>query len=445
MQVAPSMAQDTQPEMDISAQHQSSHPKQARPDMPGMSDRNMSEQTMGKQNMPMESHSLIELLQNHATAGTDAQPNSTPSPMLMTTKGKWTLMFHGEAFLNAIQQSGPRGADKFFSTNWIMPMAQRQWGNGTLTLRAMLSFEPGTVSKRRYPELFQQGETAFSRAIVDGQHPHDFFMELAALYDYKLSENTLLSFYAAPMGDPAMGPLAYPHRPSASEDPIAPLGHHLQDSTHIADDVITVGLTYRNVRLEASGFHGREPDEFRWDLDSGKIDSWSSRLTVNPGQNWSFQYSFAQLDSPEALAPGTDLRRMTASLMYNRPLQNGNWASMLLWGRNRSLLDGNIGNSYLAESTLQWARNNFWTRIENVDRTNELLLGENPEPAGFQEHYFARVQAYTAGYDREIGHIPNLSTAVGAQVTWYGVPDSLKGIYGSHPAGVVMFLRLRPR
>lgn len=210
--------------------------------MPGM-----REQDMNEQNMPMESHTLIELLQNHATAGTDAQPNSAPSPMLMTTKGKWTLMFHGEAFLNDIQQSGPRGADKFFSTNWIMPMAQRQLGNGTLTLRAMLSFEPGTISKRRYPELLQQCETAFGRAIVDGQHPHDFFMELAALYDYRLSANTLLSFYAAPTGDPAMGPLAYPHRASASEDPIAPLGHHLQDSTHIADDVITAGLTYRNV------------------------------------------------------------------------------------------------------------------------------------------------------------------------------------------------------
>src|SRR5438445_10471848 len=137
--------------------------------MPGMSDLDMYKQTMS-----MESHSLIELLQHHVTAGTDAQPNSTPSPMLMTTRGKWTLMFHGEAFLNDIQQSGPRGSDKFFSTNWIMPMAQRQWGNGTLTLRAMLSFEPATVSKRRYPEILQQGETAFGRAIVDGQHPHDF-------------------------------------------------------------------------------------------------------------------------------------------------------------------------------------------------------------------------------------------------------------------------------
>src|SRR5438309_4850577 len=310
-QVEPSMAQDAHAEKDSAQQHVGQN-------MPGMT--GMSNQEMNRENMPLESDSLIELLQHHVTAGTDAQPNSTPSPMLMTTKRKWTLMFHGEAFLNDIQQSGPRGADKFFSTNWIMPMAQRQWGNGTFTLRAMLSFEPGTVSKRRYPELFQQGETAFGRAVVDGQHPHDYFMELAALYDHKLSENTLLSFYAAPMGDPAMGPPAYPHRPSASEDPIAPLGHHLQDSTHIADDVITVGLTHGNVRLEASGFHGREPDEYRWDVDSGKIDSWATRVTVNPGQNWSFQYSISGLTSPEALFPGEDLRRMTASVIYNRPI-----------------------------------------------------------------------------------------------------------------------------
>src|SRR3989442_5476361 len=109
----------------------------------------------------MESHSLIELLQHHATAGTDAEPNSTPFPMLVTMKGKWTLMFHGEAFLNELQQTGPRGFDKLFSTNWIMPMAQRKLGKGTLTLRSMLSFEPGTISQRRYPELFQQVESAF--------------------------------------------------------------------------------------------------------------------------------------------------------------------------------------------------------------------------------------------------------------------------------------------
>lgn len=395
--------------------------------------------------MQMGSHSLLELLQQHATSGTDAEPNSTPAQMLMVTKGKWTLMFHGEAFLNELQQSGPRGFDKFFSTNWWMPMAQRSLGHGTLTLRTMLSFEPATVTSRRYPELFQQGETAFRRPIVDGQHPHDFFMELAALYDDQLGEKTLLSFYAAPMGDPAMGPMAYPHRPSASEDPAAPLGHHLQDSTHIAADVITLGVAHGIVRVEGSGFHGREPDEFRWNINSGSIDSWSARLTVNPGQDWSFQYSIAQLRSPEELAPAEDTRRMTASLAYNRPLKNGNWASMLLWGRNQNRTGGNVGNSYLVESTLRFlARNYVWSRVENVDRTNELLLGENPEPKGFQERYFTRVQAYTAGYERQVGHIPHLSTGIGGQITWYGVPGTLQPIYGSHPVGGILFLRLRP-
>jgi hypothetical protein len=414
--------------------------------MPGM-DRQSNHQMAGMQTAPamdMESHSLIELLQHHATSGTDAEPNSTPFPMVMTLKGSWTLMLHGEAFLNELQQTGPRGGDKLFSTNWIMPMAQRKLGNGTLTLRTMLSFEPGTVSQRRYPELFQQGETAYNLPIVDGQHPHDFFMELAALYDYKIGENTLLSFYAAPMGDPAMGPPAYPHRASASENPLAPLGHHLEDSTHIASDVFTLGVTYKNFRIEASGFHGREPDEDRWDIDSGKIDSWATRVTVNPGQNWSFQYSISQLHSPEALNPTDDLRRMTASLMYNRPIRNGNWASMALWGRNQSLQDGNVGNGYLLESTLRfWHRNYVWTRIENVDRTNEVLLGENPLPPSFTEHYFTRVQSYTAGYDREIGHTPHLSTAVGGQMMWYGVPDALKLAYRSHPVAVLVFLRLR--
>lgn len=263
------------------------------------------------------------------------------------------------------------------------------------------------------------------------------------MYDWKAGENTLLSIYAAPHGDPDMGPLAYPHRASASEDPIAPLGHHLQDSTHIAADVITTGFTYKNIRFEASGFHGREPDEYRWDLDSGAIDSWSTRVSVNPGQNWSAQYSIADLHSPESSVPQDDVRRMTVSLMYNRPMPHGNWASMILWGRNQSLTDGNVGNSYLLESTLQFAKKNYtWARVEDVDRTNELLDG-GFRPPGFQERYFARVQAYTVGYDREIAKVSHLSTAIGAQIMFYGVPQVLVPAYGQHPFGAVFFLRVR--
>ncbi len=394
--------------------------------------------------MRMRPRSRIEFVQQHSASGTDAEPNSTPIAMLMTMQHGWMLMFHGQGFLSDIQQSGPRGADKLFSTNWLMPMAQRPLGRGTLTLRAMLSLEPATVTDRRYPELFQQGETAYGLPIVDGQHPHNFIMEIGAFYDYKLTEASLLSIYLAPVGDPALGPPAYPHRASAAEDPLAPLGHHLQDSTHISDDVITGGLTFHNLRVEASGFHGREPGEDRWHIDQGKIDSWATRVTFNPGQNWSLQYSIGKLHAPEALFPNQDVRRMTASLMYNRPLRSGNWASLLLWGRNGSLADGNVGNSYLLESTLQFLHRNYiWTRAENVDRTNELLVGEHPLPAGFVERYFARVQAYTAGYDRELGPIPHLSTALGGQFTLYGVPDVLRPLYGVHPVSVTLSLRLR--
>ena len=396
--------------------------------------------------MIMQADSLIDLVELHATAGTGAEPDSTPFPMLMSTHGAWTFMFHGVAFLNYTTTTGPRGEDKVFSTNWIMPMAQRKLGGGLLTLRTMLSFEPATVTDRQYPLLFQQGETAYGKPIVDGQHPHDFVMELAALYDYPIGERALLSFYAAPVGDPALGPVAFPHRESASEDPLATLGHHLQDSTHIADDVVTVGLTYRQVRLEASGFHGREPDEYRWNIDSGAIDSWATRLTFNPGRNWSMQYSVGDLHSPEALFPEENVRRMTASAMYNLPIHGGNWASTLAWGRNQSLTDGNVGNSYLVESTLQFLFKNYaWLRIENVDRTNELLLGENPIPPGFEEKYFTRVQAYTVGYDRDVAHIPHLSTAIGGQVTLFGVPEVLRPDYSSHPVTVTVFLRLRPQ
>ena len=350
--------------------------------------------------------------------------------MLMASKASWQFMFHANVFISDLQQSGARGADRFFSTNWFMGMAQHQAAPGTFTARVMLSLEPATVTNRRYPLLFQQGETAFGLPIVDGQHPHDFIMELAALYDLKLGERNLLSFYFAPMGDPAIGPTSYPHRASAIENPVGTLGHHQQDSTHIADDVITVGFTHRIARLEVSGFHGREPDEFRWNIDSGKIDSWSTRLTIQPGQNWSGQYSYARIASPEALFAAEDQERMTASVMYNRPLTNGpfgkgNWASTALWGRTRSLADGTIFNSYLLESTLRFiTRNYIWTRIENADRSNELLLGRQPLPPGFQEEPIGRVQAYTFGYSRDFDVIPHVASALGAQITTYGVPIS---------------------
>lgn len=400
---------------------------------------------MDEMKQQMHPKTFLQEIRHHATSGTSAEPNSTPVPMLMTMKGKWMLMFHANAFLLDTQQSSPRGGDKFYSTNWFMPMAERPLGPGQLTLRAMFSLEPATVTNERYPLLFQQGETAYGVPIADGQHPHDLFMEIAALYDLPLGNHNLLTLYLAPEGDPAIGPTAYPHRASASEDPVGTLGHHQEDSTHIANDVVTVGITHGIARLEASGFHGREPDEHRWNIDQGKIDSWSTRLTVQPGQNWSGQLSYARIASPEALSPSEDQARITASIMYNRPFHHGNWSSTAAWGRTRSLEDSAKENSYLLESTVRFRDKNLaWTRLENAGRTDELLIGEHSLPPGFKEEPLTHVQAYTFGYDREISFLPHLSSAIGAQVTAYGVGKPLQPIYGSDPIGVSVFVRLRP-
>jgi len=414
--------------------------------MPMGSNGKGDQMTMEMPGMGATPKDFLQTILLHTTSGTSSEPNSTPAPMLMKQAGAWMLMFHANVFLVEQQQTSPRGGDKFFSTNWFMPMAQRQLGPGELTLRAMLSLEPATVTGREYPLLFQQGETAYGNPIVDGQHPHDFFMELALLYDWHVAEKTLLSLYIAPVGDPALGPTAYPHRTSAAEDPLAALGHHQEDSTHISDDVITVGLASGIFRLEASGFHGREPNEHRWEIQQGTIDSWSTRLTVQPGKNWSGQYSFGQLHSLEALYPTENQQRMTASVMYNKPLKAGNWASSAIWGRTKSSPDGAIFNSYLLESTLRFAQRNFvWTRLESAERSNELLLGENPLPPNFVETPIGQVQAYTFGYDREFGKLPHTAVALGAQVTAYGVPNSLRPAYGTDPVGVAVFLRLRAR
>ena len=415
-------------------------------DMPGMQGMQMPGMDSSEKSLlTMHPKTFAQEIVHHAASGTGVEPNSTPAPMLMAKKGAWSLMFHANVFILDQQQSSPRGGDKFISTNWLMGMAQRELGPGVFTARTMLSLEPATITGRQYPLLFQQGETAFGKPIADGQHPHNFFMEIAAIYDLKLGDRGLLSFYAAPIGDPALGPVAYPHRASASENPLATLGHHQEDSTHVAADVVTAGVTYRFARVEVSGFHGREPGENRWTISQGKIDSWSARLTLQPGENWSGQFSYGRIASPEALFPGENQERMTASVMYNRAIPNGNWASTLIWGHTKSLQDHSIFDSYALESTLRFlVKNHVWTRIENAERSNELLLGETALPPNFVEQPVGRVQAYTFGYDRDFDLIPHLATAVGAQGMVYGVGENLMPVYGSHPAGVIVFVRFRP-
>jgi hypothetical protein len=367
-------------------------------------------------------------------SGTSANPESASMSMLMTDPASgWTAMYMASGFILDTQQSGPRGGDKLFSTNWFMGAFQHPLGpKAAFEADVMLSLEPATITDRRYPLLFQTGETAFGKPIIDGQHPHDFVMALGFHYTRSLAEHTILDLYFAPVGDPALVPVAFPHRASASELPDAPLSHHLQDSTHIADEVVTAGLTYRKIKLEASGFYGSEPNENRWTIETGPINSWSTRAWYFPSANWAAQVSLGHLTHPEALEPG-DQTRSTASLSYSKPLASGKaWSSSLIWGRTHDTFSHQNLNSYLAESVLPFQRRNFVTgRIELVDK-DELSV-----PGTY------RIGAYTIGYTRDIELIRYLETGIGANFTTYSLPDSLRPVYGNRPVGGNIFIRFR--
>jgi hypothetical protein len=312
----------------------------------------------------------------------------------------------------------------------------------------MLSLEPMTVGKRRYPELFQSGETAYGLPIVDGQHPHDLLMEIAGRYDFRATERTRVFVYGGPLGDPALGPTAYPHRASSSENPLAVLGHHQEDSTHVSNSVVTLGFVTGPLQLEASTFHGAEPNENRWNIDGGKPDSFASRLTLGLGHKISGQFSIGRLNNREALEPDVDTVRTTASIHHNVRFSSGHIASSLIWGRNKDIHGGEkrIFNAYTLESTVNFRNRNWaWMRIENVDRDRTLLTGETPAALDIEEDPIGRVQAYTFGYERDLPIPPSfLNIGLGFQTTVYGLNSQLKSVYGNRPAGFTMFLHIRP-
>jgi len=372
-------------------QHQHLQPEQMQHEHAGMQ-------------MHMPADAASDLLMRQAS-GTSMNPAAAPMHM---------AALHGVAFVNAATNSGPRGGDKIFSTNWMMAMADRPLAGGRVMFRSMLSLEPATIG-RKYPELFQTGE-----GVIDGQHPHDFFMELAAEYARPLTPSTVAYIYAAPVGDPALGPVAYPHRASAAEIPQAPLSHHVQDSTHIAGSVVTLGAQSGMLGYAVSGFHGREPDNSnRWDIDTGRIDSWSARVTFDPTPNVTAQISTGHLTHPEASEPG-NVQRTTASVAYSTAMSS----TSLIYGHNDK---DHSTSAWVAESELKFDANYVTGRAEVVDK-DELIAGE-----------VIRVKALTLGYSREV--MPN--AALGANVTRYWIPAAVKPQYGNSPRAVYLFVRLR--
>lgn len=379
-------------------------------------------------------------------SGTSWQPTTSPMYMWSKVLDKWLLFIHADAKIGVNAQGGPRGVTKFESQNWIMPMAFRRVGKGTLQLRGMFSLEPFSFSPGGSPQLFQTGETYQGLPLVDKQHPHDLFMELSATYTLALGERAKWFAYVGFPGEPSLGPTAFMHRTSASENPSAPLSHHLQDSSHISFGVASTGFTYRWLKVEASLFNGREPDENRYDFEFNPWNSRSVRLSFAPTKNLTMQWSYGLLKNPEPLKPG-DVRRTTASLSYNKRFARGNWASTLIWGRNDERHTGEAAtlDSYLAESTLNFQDKNYvYTRLEAVDKV-DLLSHDEAARAGIADHHtIFRIGAYTFGAAREVWNTEKFSMALGGDLTFYSKPDVLDSVYGSNPVSYKFFLRIRP-
>ncbi|HEX8108406.1 MAG TPA: hypothetical protein VF516_11795 [Kofleriaceae bacterium] len=374
-------------------------------------------------------------------SGTAWQPDSTPMFMWHWMTGDWSVGLHTNVFAGPAGASSDRGADKFISINWVMAMARRPVGDGDLLLRAMLSLEPFTVGKSGYPLLLQTGESLDGLPLHDRQHPHDLFMELAARYRQPITDSVGLEVYAAPVGEPAIGPPAYPHRFTAMSNPLAPLGHHWEDSTHISFGVLTAGLFTRQLKLEGSWFNGREPDEDRYDLDLRMPDSFAARLTVNPTADVSAQVSWARLDSPEQLEPGVSVRRLTASVMWNQQSADRmrDLALVGVLGRNDPSM-GPVTTAGLAEAALMLhSEHTLFTRAEVLSKSgHDLAL---PAALGDQTFTFA---SFSAGYVYDASWISDVVPGIGFVATVDAIGAGLEPFYGTRvPWGGMVFVRLR--
>jgi hypothetical protein len=356
-------------------------------------------------------------------------------------RGPWQFMAHENAFVQFLHESGDRGDQQFGSINWIMGMAQRNVGSGRIMLRGMFSAEPSTIRGCGYPDLLASGEQCKGEKIHDQQHPHDLLMEISAAYDAPLKGPVRWQVYGGPAGEPALGPVAYPHRVSAMPNPLAPIAHHWLDSTHITFGVVTAGVYASRWKAEASVFNGREPDEKRTDFDFGAFDSFSGRLWLLPTSKLALQMSAGKLTEAEVSEDGglgINVTRATASATYHTAFrENSIWATTIGWGRNEE--SGHASNALLIETNLTVDERDAWFgRFEAASKTaHGLAVDESAEA-----FTIAKLQG---GYTRYFRAWRGLKSGVGASVSAAFVPERLEAVYGSRVnAGLGVFVTLRP-
>ena len=375
-------------------------------------------------------------------SGTSWLPDASPMYAFHFPRGSWQLMAHENVFVQYLYESGDRGADQAGSVNWFMGMAQRPVGKGRLRLNGMVSLEPFTIPGCGYPDLLASGEQCDGEPIHDRQHPHDLFMELSARFDAPLGRGLRWEIYGGPAAEPALGPVAFPHRLSSMPNPIAPVSHHWLDATHVSFGVVTGGVYGSKWKAEASAFNGREPDEDRLDFDFGALDSVSGRFTYLPARAVAVQVSAGRLADAEAGEPGgprTTVTRTTASATVHTGVRDGSiWATTMAWGRNAEE-DHAATNAFLVETNVTRRERDTWFgRFEVTKKSAHDLALEH----GDELFTVAKLQGgYTRYFAPKAGFAPGLGGALSFGI----VPESLAAEYGRRVnGGIAVFLTVRP-
>ncbi len=360
---------------------------------------------------------------------------------------KAMVMFHYNQFVVLTDGSGPRGRSALTAPNmWMLMIDKKTSDRNSVGMNWMGTTDLWTVPKRGTPELLQTGEANKDGVpFIDAQHPHsspDMGITFYDILKFGVNGEKKLTFFFAPRGEATAGPEAFMHRETGVINPDAPLSHHLQDVFHISSTVAGAKLEVGKLSLEASTFSGHEPSPSEVNLDMHQPDSYAYRLNYAANENVSAGASYAKVSALDRVNnPNNqteDERAYSTWVATNNMIKNGRLFTTTIWGQNDNRSTDVKLNSFLEEFVYELSENNFYGRLEVLQRTPDQLDIQLTDGSKSAEW----VKSITLGYEHKIEQRGDLRIYIGAAGTKDFVPVNFKPYYGGDPYSGKLYLRV---
>ena len=336
----------------------------------------------------------------------------------------WHIAWHGTAFVQYARTFETRGTYQFGSVNRAMVQAGGPAAGGVVRFDFMGSAEPLTLTKRGVPQLLQASFHVDGETITDRAHPSPWIMELAGSYERAWGTDGAVSVYAAAIGEPALGPPVYLHRASAAANPVVPLGHHLQDDTHSSYGVVSAGVRWQSLHVEASAFNERQPENANtvFYYDGARLDAYAGRATIAAGAGWSVFGSYGYMPEMTAGHSHGAQHRIGAGAIRTSPA----WSFSAVYGANDPVGSDRPRRALLFEAEHHSSGGGvLFGRAEFVQRTAEELALVGSINA------VQDVGAVQLGYGWNVLARGRVTTRLGAHATLDVVTPQLEPFYGT--------------